>query len=66
VSAWFADTIADSSGRYLLCGLPTDHLFGVGGFGGPVPGWYGNDRVDPGGDAVIDLQLVTCKPEDYC
>jgi hypothetical protein len=51
-----ADTVTDSQGRYRLCGMPKDHIYGLYaarvGTGAPV---YA--EVAAGGDAVVDFDL---------
>jgi hypothetical protein len=51
----FAETRTDAAGHYLLCGLPKERIsIGVS------PAWakFFNTRVDPGGDAIVDIDLT--------
>jgi hypothetical protein len=54
--AVFANTMSDAAGRYLLCGLPEgriDRLFAS------KQGYNNNNvSVDPGTDAVVDIEIA--------
>ncbi len=52
LAAW---TRTDSSGHYLLCGLPTSEIY----LGAWVPTFNGTYvTVNPGADAVVDIDLT--------
>jgi hypothetical protein len=51
-----ADTVTDPQGRYRLCGLPNDHMYGL--YAVKVGTWAPvYTEVAAGGDALLDFDL---------